>query len=238
MDSIYSTYGIYRITNITDGKSYIGKTGMNFGDRWDSHRSLLNSGKHDNQYLQNAWNKYGKDNFEFAIIEVVDNVDLLNDLEIKYIAKYREMGLSYNIQDGGDGGWNLGRHLSDETKKKIGAKNRVNMTGRKLSGATRQKMSESQKKRYEKWTDEDRAKYGEQISKYASGYHWSEESRQSFSKLQQKLLISAKYTPDDIRAIRFKRENGAKIADLAKEYDTTQSYISAIIHGRRWGWLE
>lgn len=43
---IYRTIGIYRITNLITGKSYIGQTKMDFGDRRDSHFSLLNTGKH------------------------------------------------------------------------------------------------------------------------------------------------------------------------------------------------
>ena len=42
--NIYKSFGIYRITNIQNGKSYIGKTGMNFGDRWDCHRAQINGG--------------------------------------------------------------------------------------------------------------------------------------------------------------------------------------------------
>ena len=44
-DNIYFRIGIYGIRNLINGKIYVGKTGMNFGDRWDSHRSLLNNGK-------------------------------------------------------------------------------------------------------------------------------------------------------------------------------------------------
>ena len=159
MKDIYHETGIYRITNKRNGKSYIGKTGMNFGDRWDSHRSLLNAGRHDNPHLQSAWNKYGQDAFEFAIVEIVGDPDRLNEREMFYIAQYREHGLSYNIHDGGDGGINLGKHLSDETKRKIGAKNSVNMLGRKASADTKRKMSESQIARYKDWTDEDRSEW-------------------------------------------------------------------------------
>lgn len=117
MKDIYKSFGIYRITNTRNGKSYIGKTGVNFGDRWDCHRAQLNGGHHDNPYLQRAWNKYGADSFEFAIVEKVTDVSLLNDLERKYIQIYRESNKCYNILDGGDGGFLLGQHLSDDAKK-------------------------------------------------------------------------------------------------------------------------
>lgn len=131
MKSEYKEFGIYRITNIISGKTYIGKTGKNFGERWNCHRAQINGGYHDNPYLQRAWNKYGENSFEFAVVEVVDNVLKLNELEIKYIKKYKDMGLSYNILEGGDGGFLLGSHLSEDAKKRIGEKNRRNMTGKR-----------------------------------------------------------------------------------------------------------
>jgi group I intron endonuclease len=231
---IYRQIGIYRITNRNDGKSYIGKTGMNFGDRWDSHRSLLKSGKHTNPNLQSAWSKDGEDAFEFSVIESVESPDILSELEIKYIAEFRKMDLSYNLHDGGDSGYFLGRHLSAETKKKIGDKNRVNMIGRKASEATRKKMSLSQSKRYAEWSDEDRKRHGEISSKCASGYKWSDESRAEFSRRQRQCPNGAKFTPDDIRDIRTKRDAGCKLTELAECYNTSPSYISNIVHRRRW----
>ena len=74
---IYRTIGIYRITNLVTGKSYIGQTRMDFGDRRDSHFSLLNTGKHYNKNMQADWDIYGAENFEFAVIEFVDNPSLL-----------------------------------------------------------------------------------------------------------------------------------------------------------------
>lgn len=234
MKDIYRQIGIYRITNIVDGKSYIGKTGMNFGDRWDSHRAMLNAGKHSNHNLQSAWTEYGKESFEFEVIEYVNDPTQLNALEVKYIAQYRELGLCYNISDGGDLPPCYGKHLSEETKKKIGQKNRINMLGRTASDDTKKKMSVSQKKRYENWTDEDRVEYGKKISQYASGYKWSDEAKAAFSKKQRERPNSAKYTVDDIRSIRKKRSEGHSLKALAEEYHTTPSYISSIVHFRRW----
>lgn len=168
MKDIYKQFGIYRITNILDGMSYIGKTGMNFGDRWDSHRSLLNSGSHFNKQLQNAWAEFGEDSFEFQIIESVDDRNVLDDLEVFYIAQYRETDSCYNVQSGGDHG-NAGIRMSDSAKEKIGEKNRINMTGKKASAETKQKMSESQRARYNSWTDEDRRRHGEMTSRCARG---------------------------------------------------------------------
>jgi group I intron endonuclease len=45
--------------------------------RWRKHRNELRQGKHYASYLQRAWKKHGEDAFEFSVIEVVDNPDLL-----------------------------------------------------------------------------------------------------------------------------------------------------------------
>lgn len=81
--------GIYKIINKTNGKYYVGSA-VNFKKRWREHRNKLNKNKHNNLYLQHAWNKCGSDNFEFLIVEYVDNVygrkcDDLLKIEQKYL---------------------------------------------------------------------------------------------------------------------------------------------------------
>lgn len=234
MKNAYSAKGIYRITNIVNGMSYIGKTGMNFGDRWDSHRSLLNSGKHSNGHLQNAWRKYGSENFEFSVVEYIDDVATLNAREKFWISKYRQAGLSYNVHDGGDGGLNLGKHLSESAKRKIGEKNRVNMLGRKASDQTKQKMSKSQFLRFSSMTNEQRAEYGREMSRRSAGHTWDSSARKAFSERQQTQPNGAKFTMDEIREIRSKHANGVSRSALASEYGTSPAYISSIVKRRRW----
>lgn len=236
MSSVYKQIGIYRITNIKNGMTYVGKTGMNFGDRWDCHRAQLNGGYHHNSSLQSDWNKFGADNFEFKIIETVEDTSCLNDLETKYITMYREQGLNYNVSDGGDAP-NLGKHLSDETKRKIGEKNRANMTGKKASDETKKKMSRSQKARYENWTQEDGERWGRMTSERASGYHLSDSFRKAMSERQKTKPNAARFTADDIRAIRSAKENGVSSKELAEKYATTPSYISLIVNRRRWAYI-
>lgn len=233
MKDIYNQFGIYRITNTVNGKSYIGKTGMNFGDRWDSHRSLLNSGSHFNKQLQSAWMEFGEDSFEFQIVELVTDRDSLDSLEMFYIAQYRESDSCYNVQSGGDHG-NAGIRMSSSTKEKIGEKNRINMTGRKASDETRRKMSESQRARYDSWTDEDRRKHGEITSRCARGYKWDDEARARFSQRQQERPNSARFTADEIRSIRSRYECGESSKLLATEFNTSPTYIMSIVKRKRW----
>lgn len=65
---------IYRIRNLVNNKSYIGKS-TNFESRKKSHINLLRNNSHDNRYLQFAFNKYGEINFKFEIIlKLSDNI--------------------------------------------------------------------------------------------------------------------------------------------------------------------
>lgn len=63
--------GVYKITNITNGKFYIGSS-KDIKSRWYQHKNALDAGNHGNAHLQNAWNKYGRQNFQFEIIEECD----------------------------------------------------------------------------------------------------------------------------------------------------------------------
>jgi group I intron endonuclease len=91
--------GIYKIINKTNGKYYIGSS-KNITKRFWTHRTLLNRQKHENVYLQRAWNKYGKDNFEFSIIEILEEENLLK-IEQKYLdIAMLERNKSYNLNFG------------------------------------------------------------------------------------------------------------------------------------------
>jgi len=67
---------IYKITNKVNNKIYIGSASY-YDKRIGTHVNRLNSNIHDNNHLQAAWNKYGKDNFEFSIIEECTKDNLL-----------------------------------------------------------------------------------------------------------------------------------------------------------------
>ena len=53
--------GVYKIVNTVNGKIYIGSS-KNIDRRWNEHIRVLELNAHNNQHLQNAWNKYGKNN--------------------------------------------------------------------------------------------------------------------------------------------------------------------------------
>jgi group I intron endonuclease len=67
--------GVYRIFCLENEKYYIGSTSKSFKQRFTQHLSKLNTGNHSCAHLQNAFDKYGKDSFEFSIIEIISDLD-------------------------------------------------------------------------------------------------------------------------------------------------------------------
>lgn len=68
--------GIYKITNLANNKIYIGSTN-NFTIRKQNHLYQLRHNKHNNIYLQRAFNKYKESNFKFELIKNCNENNLL-----------------------------------------------------------------------------------------------------------------------------------------------------------------
>lgn len=63
--------GIYLIINLINGKRYVGSS-KDLYKRLYQHIWHLDNNKHENSYLQRSWFKYGKDSFEWEILEYCD----------------------------------------------------------------------------------------------------------------------------------------------------------------------
>lgn len=63
--------GIYTITNLINGKIYVGYSSDLF-QRKREHKRDFKYKKHGNDYIQKAVNKHGIDNFKFEILEECD----------------------------------------------------------------------------------------------------------------------------------------------------------------------
>lgn len=122
--------GIYQIVNLKNKKCYVGSS-LNLDKRLYEHKRLLKLGKHENNHLQNAWNKYGEDSFEFKIIEIIDVIEdydennrFLRERETYYIELYKasDPNFGYNFLPGGIG--TQGLPCSEEKKIKISEANK------------------------------------------------------------------------------------------------------------------
>jgi group I intron endonuclease len=115
---------IYQIRNKINNKIYIGSTN-NINKRWNNHKSKLNNKIHENSYLQAAWDKYGEENFEFSIIEQVNDQNRI-EKEIFYLQETksyeRHIGYNFDKNPTDKSGKNnpfYGKQHSKETKDKI-----------------------------------------------------------------------------------------------------------------------
>ena len=89
--------GIYMIQNSANNKVYIGSS-IKIETRFMNHKYALRCGNHDNEYLQNSYNKYGENNFTFEIVELCDVSELIKK-ENFYIDKYssNDLNKGYNL---------------------------------------------------------------------------------------------------------------------------------------------
>ena len=79
--------GIYFITNTVNHKIYVGSTTNTFRRRFQDHKRKLKKGIHQNEHLQNAWNKYGEKSFVFSIVEILEDNQEIRKREKYYIDK-------------------------------------------------------------------------------------------------------------------------------------------------------
>jgi group I intron endonuclease len=150
--------GVYQILNKVNGYLYIGSSALSFNKRFASHRHALSKNKHYNRKLQNSYNKYGKDAFEFSILQYcppelcIKKEQWFIDVAKTYFnispiagnvlgIKHTEAQKEANRQRG------LGRKLSEETRRKISLANKGKngRIGLKLSDEHKAKMSEARK---------------------------------------------------------------------------------------------
>ena len=111
--------GIYYIRNLVNNKMYIGQSEKVL-NRIKSHIYQLETNSHHNNYLQNSFNKYGYDSFEFGIITYCDSSVLL-DYEIKFISLFNTfIPNGYNLTKGGDGA--PGKLCSESQRDKLSRK--------------------------------------------------------------------------------------------------------------------
>jgi group I intron endonuclease len=70
------TSGVYAIVNKENGKRYIGSS-YRIENRWSEHKRDLRLNRHHSPLLQNAWNKYGEDYFDFVVIQKCSPTNLV-----------------------------------------------------------------------------------------------------------------------------------------------------------------
>ncbi len=108
--------GIYALVHLDTGKCYVGST-VSLKSRISYHRSKLRNNRHDNSYLQRAWNKYGEDAFAFILLELCSKDDLMKS-EAAWMLRTQccDKRVGFNLDKIA-----IRKMHCEETKKKIGA---------------------------------------------------------------------------------------------------------------------
>lgn len=138
------TCGIYKITCRATNKVYIGQS-FDIEHRWVEHRSDLKRGAHHSFHLQRAWDKYGKDVFEFEVLETcAAKVAHLEERERYWMQNHRSLDRRYgfNIAEG----MNTYQGLPAERKAQLIEKLRRALSGERNPNFGK-RMSDDQRRR-------------------------------------------------------------------------------------------
>lgn len=173
-------YYIYRIINLTNGKSYIGQHAT----------EKLNDGYFGSGVLiMKAVNKYGKSHFRKDYLKFCNNKDELNEWEKTYIMLERLMcGGEYNVSDGGSNyimpigvyHFNKDRKHTDLSKLHMSKAH----VGKKLSKEHRNKIGQNNVGKHN-WSEEAKAK----MSEVRKGWCPSIEVRKHMSDSQKVAIL-------------------------------------------------
>lgn len=109
--------GVYCITNVRTGKVYVGSATCIKG-RLIGHRACLRKNKHDNSYLQHAWNKYGEATFKFSVLKTCPTDEMV-EWEQFYIDHLRAAVRAYGYNLCPTAGSTLGLKWTEESKKRM-----------------------------------------------------------------------------------------------------------------------
>ena len=223
--------GIYKIENKVNGHVYIGQS-INIRERWFEHRGDLRNNKHINSHLQNAWNKYGENNFVHKIIEMCEVYDL-DDREKYWISFYDSANKhkGYNISPGGQGS----HGTSDETRAKLSASGK----GRTFTKERNENLSKKLKGRV--FSDEHKLHLS--LSwQFRIALKHPDTWYKNKTKLPPKKLIGennpySKYTDEEIKVVIFMLLTGKSNLEISGDTGVTLSVISKIRRKQSWNHL-
>lgn len=127
---------VYLVTNVLDGRFYIGQTRRTLSHRWAVHRSEAR--RRPVTYFHKAIQRHGAENFEVQIVATAGDQDSLNRLEAVWVAVTGARHYGYNLKDGG-----LQAPMSETGRAALSARRR----GSKASPETRARMSAARRGR-------------------------------------------------------------------------------------------
>lgn len=250
-------YVVYKHTNKTNGKCYIGITGRaNPNRRWCG-----GAGYSQNEYFYSAIQKYGWDGFEHSIIAEGLSLEEAYEMEKKLIKEYDSANrlYGYNLDLGGNGAGSRSeatRQKNRETRIRLyretdlrqkiseGGKRRFAKTEEheKLSRAAILRNQDPQK--YEnickgnqrRWKDDnERIKVSNGLKKY---YAENPERRKEMSEERKRFFTEHPEKKKTRTVVQLSKTGEvirawSSMTEAAKQFGTSSQNISAVCNGRR-----
>lgn|GEM_PF-1070752 len=205
--------GIYQITNIKNGRRYVGSA-VNISKRWREHLRQLEAGNHHSRFMQRCWDKHGGECFVFRVL-ICCSVESLLWYEQRALDALRP---EYNSAP--KAGSKLGYKHSAESRKKMSAsrpKDFSPMTGKSHSEETKRRISKA--KTGVKQCPEAVARRAASL-RALNGRH-----------------SAKKFTEAQILEIRSRADAGEKNIALAREFGVADSVICEIKKRRAYRWV-
>lgn len=225
---------IYALKNKINNKVYVGQTWQSLEDRWNRGHGYIGSLK-----LENAINKYGKENFYYEIITACGTQDAADYWEQYFIEKFGSIKNGYNIAIGGARGVMQGRRHSPETIAKMSESHKGNTAHLGIPHSEETKKILSEKARIQFATLGHPQQGKTFIEMYSEG-----EARKKIEKMKatskgQRRSIATEFQPqlsyeiaDQIRDVR--KNTKYTQEEIGDMYDISGSLVCNIINNKRW----
>lgn len=194
---------IYSITNIINGKMYIGQTTKTLEQRIKNHKNSMVSGK--DTHLYRAMRKYGWENFVFKVIVYANSQETLDELEAYYIKKYDTIKSGYNMAPGGSINIMYSKVVADKHDKKM------------RTPEVRKKISESMKQSYINRGGAS-AEHKKHLSENKKAFYASERGKETRKKFSETFKLSPEHKEALVnslkRSVYCLNESGQLVAEF------------------------
>ena len=195
---------IYKITNLINGKMYIGQTSRSVETRWKEH--LRNK---DECPIHVAMQKYGIENFNIETLEECEN-DLLDAKEVEYIQKYQSYNghIGYNATKGGNSNTqhiiNWIKTHPEEVKENLDKARQIAIQKFKDNPELQEKREKARQEGYQRYIQENREE-------------WMQAQQKKLEKARE--VLKQEYEKDPSKIIKRAQENGKKASKAVYQID-------------------